>query len=224
MSRTRSRRWLGALVGGVLCVGSFALVVGWPEGRDEESATPPDERFMPAGEVCGGVLSAAAVRHLESATGADEFIALFHSGEPTDLRSLLGVLHETEEYEEQFCRIYSPTADPAMPTVQFYFKWQPAELVETPEESSFWGHPEAVVYGIGELAATLGPSGAFLAFECSVEGREGHMLSSRLHIDPHAYPDDRIGLLNAVSRTVAEGLGCAEESGLTAAAPQPLSR
>ncbi|UCM90576.1 hypothetical protein [Streptomyces marincola] len=193
-------------------------------GRDEETVTSPDEQFTHAREVCGGVLSDVAARHLEEAARSDEFLALFHPGDPNDLESLLRVLHETEKYEEQFCRIYTPASDPAIPTVNFYFGWEPAELVEPVEESSLWDNPRAVPYDVGELATTLGPSGALLVFECSVEGREVHMLSSRLHVHPEAHPDDRIGLLQAVSRTVAGGLGCVEESGLTEAAPQPLPR
>ncbi|WP_159029746.1 hypothetical protein [Streptomyces marincola] len=201
-----------------------AILVSCSVGRGEESVASPDVQFTPARELCGGVLSEAAVRHLEEAARSDEFHALFQPGDPNDLESLLRVLHETEEYEEQFCRIYTPASDPAIPTVQFYFAWEPAELVEPPEESSLWDNPQAIHYDIGVLALTLGPSGAFLVFECSVEGREGHVLSSRLHVHPDAHPDDRIGLLNAVSRTVAGGLGCVEESGLTEAAPQPLPR
>ncbi|UCM90578.1 hypothetical protein [Streptomyces marincola] len=201
-----------------------ASLVSCSLGGGEESAPSPEERFISAEEVCGGVLSATAVQHLERASRATEFSTSFLPGDPTDLESLLGVLRETQEYEEQFCRIRNPASGDGMPAVQFYFRWAGTEPEERPEDSRFWEDPEAVVYDIGELAVTLGPSGAFLVFKCSVEGREGHMLSSRLHVHPEAHPDDRIGLLNAVARTVAEGLGCVEESGLTEAVPQPLPR
>ncbi|WP_159029747.1 hypothetical protein [Streptomyces marincola] len=192
--------------------------------EDGESEASPDEQFMSAEEVCGGVLSPTAVRYLETATGGTEFYTSFLPGEPTDLESLLSILRETQEYEEQFCRIRTPESNPAMPAVQFYFRWEPAELVDGTENSTFREDPEAALYPLGVEAVALREGGAWLVFDCPLEGREGHLLSSRLHVYPGAEPNDRIGLLNALSRTVAEGFGCLEESELPEDAPPPLSR
>ncbi|UCM90379.1 hypothetical protein [Streptomyces marincola] len=50
-------------------------------------------------------------------------------------------------------------------------------------------------------------------------------MSARLigHMEAHAGTDSTITILNSVSRAVADGLGCLEESGLVEGRPERLT-
>ncbi|UCM90579.1 hypothetical protein [Streptomyces marincola] len=153
-----------------------------------------------------------------------EFFTTQAPGYVNELPSLLEAIRNLDGYEEGFCRIHAASVDLGVPNLRFYFRWEPSGLVVAEDDSELRDDPANVFYERGEKALTLGENDAFLYFSCDVAGREGHLLTARLHMKPGAEPDDRMALLNSLSRSVAEGLGCLEESGLTDADPREMER
>ncbi|UCM90577.1 hypothetical protein [Streptomyces marincola] len=180
------------------------------------------EVYVAAGEVCGGALS-GATEELISITRSEDFEHLLLAGEPSDVPALVDALQVTDSRELGFCRLLTPASQPHR-FLEFFFGWVERQSVDS-NDSALRDDPVNLFYDTGEEAVTLG-RGAAIYFPCSVEGRAEESVSVRLGvgIQDAGEPDDRITLLNSLARSVAERLGCLEESALTDGVPQRLER
>ncbi|MFH8883869.1 hypothetical protein [Streptomyces californicus] len=89
------------------------------------------------------------------------------------------------------------------------------------------------LYPLGEFASVNSKPGstyATLYFACPTQGPDGkssHVMASLFvptdQARPGSTPDDRMAILNDVSRALAKELGCADEAALPARVPTPTN-
>lgn len=180
---------------------------------DEQDPRGESDTGMPAGAVCDGTLSGDAAQALEDISGQASFGEPVGSP-PVDLATYLDVLRNSQTRAE-FCRIHTP-ADHEVPYATVDFSWREVDPSEDPYESG------DVVYETAAYAyATDGY--AALGFRCDgVNSDPGKLLNGRLFVrrDSGAVQDQSMEIINAISRSVARGLECLDQSGLVDGAPE----
>ncbi|MGW1281574.1 hypothetical protein ACWD4V_32075 [Streptomyces tsukubensis] len=173
-----------------------------------------------AAEVCAGTLDAAAQAALKGATQLDRFEEV-----PRDkftLEALPQALHKDIE-QRVVCRVY--TSDDADDIPLFTIDFEPR--TSYPQGNPEGKDGERTVYPIGKYAAVNGDKSAQIFFPCPTTGERGRTafvrssLSTPRPLAGESTADERMTVLNSVSRKVAERLGCAA-SGLPQQVPTAL--
>ncbi|MEV0888039.1 hypothetical protein ACIOHB_34435 [Streptomyces microflavus] len=209
----------------VLC-GSLMLLAS-SACTDEESGKA---ETLSASQVCDSTLSprsAKAIERLAAAEGFTELTGTNARGDSNKFSLELAAkrLHGGVK-ERNICNIYKADSDSGIPLLRIEF--EPNKNHPDPEEEARRGERSRLIFPLGSYAEVNGGSGANLYFACSTDGPDGtspyiraRMYSSPGQLAPASPPDDRMTILNDVSRAMAEQLGCADEAALPAQVPEP---
>jgi hypothetical protein len=206
------------LVGAAACSGDDAPEMSpSPSPTASTSVTP-----VTAMEVCDGVLPEDAARDLERLSGETAFISNGERllpgdpvGEPEVRLSAFVDEFSPEDFDVDFCEIHSGSSPPAEIT-HFGFSWQDFGEPSQSETTD----PSAIRYRAGQ-GASLADHTAAIVFSCPAPAGENYVIAATMHTPGITdYPDERMNILNAVSRAVADGLGCLEGSGLPEGRPE----
>ncbi|MGK5530286.1 hypothetical protein [Streptomyces sp. URMC 129] len=181
--------------------------------KGDTETEPSPEEGLPATEVCGGVLSGAAARDLETMMDAELFTQVDEAG--ADLQAFLETLKEPGARQERLCSI---RAEGDWDAIRIDVGWE--LTVETQNADSF------VEYAAGRQALSS-PAFSAIIFSCPAPAGEEFPASvarATMGTDGADFDTDLLmSVLNAAARAVAEGLGCLAESGLPAGAPERLA-
>ncbi|ARQ68557.1 hypothetical protein CAG99_06530 [Streptomyces marincola] len=181
----------------------------------DEQPAPSEAPLISAERVCGGTLNEPAASDLRTLTGTQRFReSTVPSATPVDLEDFLTTLRASDFGHDNFCRIYLPQEKLDFATTAFgWTEEAPADF--TPE-------PGHMLFETGASAFTDGNTTS-IYFPCRAEGASGSVISARLYDSSQGAGPLQISILNSVSRAVADGLGCLEESGLVEGRPERLT-
>ncbi|MEU8703874.1 hypothetical protein [Streptomyces sp. NPDC048565] len=213
---------LRALSGAVL-VAAGATACGEGDGNVEK----PDA--LSAFEVCDGTLGTAAAAALERLGGTDRFTELQGakaSGVPYafSLELAAKTVHDKPS-EKSDCLIYKADNESDFPLLDISFQARKSHPDLAAEDKA--SDSGEMFFPLGLFASAKGDQGTSLYFACPTEGADGRtpyveadMTSGRGQVNPDG--KGRMTILNAVSRAVAEELGCAAQAKLPAKVPDAL--
>ncbi|MFG2922518.1 hypothetical protein ACGFYA_13485 [Streptomyces sp. NPDC048305] len=207
--------------------GALLLAVGGTAcGNGGDDAGKPDA--LSASQVCDGTLDKAAATALESLGGTERFSELQGTDKSVALRpfslELAAKTLRAKPTEKNTCVIYKADgSDFPLLDISFSAWHSHPDLAQENKESD----SGELFFPVGLFAAASGDQGTSLYFKCPTEGSGGKkpyvkadMYSARGQVNPDG--KGRMTILNAVSRAVAEELGCAAQAKLPTKVPDAL--
>lgn len=188
---------------------------------------------MAASQVCDGTLTGPAATSLERIGDTDRFTELTGTndiGDPNKFSLDLAAkrLH-TELGKRSECSVYKADDDSGLYTLKIRF--EPTASRPDPEKASRkqGSADDRSVFPLGLYAYVPEEDGASLFFSCTTKGPQGStpyvmasLFVNKNQVDAGSTAKDRMVVLNAVSRAVAEELNCAAEAKLPAKVPDAL--
>ncbi|WP_328721429.1 hypothetical protein OHT52_19250 [Streptomyces sp. NBC_00247] len=194
---------------------------------DGGSANKPDVR--PASQICDGTLKRAGGAALQKLGGTDEYWESEGSAESGDPYKF-SVKETAEKLREGArgvdCRIYLGDSDSDLPLIDIGF----VAIAASPDPAKPAGSGDdldRIIYPLGSYAAVGKNEGALLYFACpsAKSQKAGGFVKAEMYLDegmadPGGTAEDRMTVLNAVARGLAEELGCAAEAKLPAEVPE----
>ncbi|MGV9316526.1 hypothetical protein ACWDR0_30715 [Streptomyces sp. NPDC003691] len=194
----------------------FALgVTGCSDGATGDG--PPG---VSAAELCDSTLDAGAQAALEKASRIDRFEEL--PGDEFTLDAMAKGLHKGVQ-QRSICSVYSTDDGDDFPLFTIDVEVRTSSPRTTPQESK-----RKLLYAIGTYAAVNGDASAQIFFPCATKGEKGSMpfvrssMSTPRPLAVESTADERMAVLNSVSRKVAERLGCGAASRLPQQVPEAL--
>ncbi|MFH9618299.1 hypothetical protein [Streptomyces pratensis] len=208
-----------------------ALVAAAVSGCSGDGGQEPEG--LATSEVCDGTLTGPAAKALERIGGTDRFEELTSTNDIGDpVKFSLGRaakrLH-TELGQRSECSLYKADDDSGYYMIKMQF--EPTASRPDPENASRKNSAkdDRSVFPLGLYAYVPEDDGASLFFSCTTKGPEGstpyvaaNMFVNRKQVDAVSTAKDRMVVLNAVSRALAEQLGCAAQAKLPAEVPDAL--
>ncbi|WP_327269394.1 hypothetical protein OG233_19845 [Streptomyces sp. NBC_01218] len=208
---------------GVLLVAGFTAC-------GEGAGGPADKPAVrPASQMCDDTLRGAGGAALRKIGGTDEYWESEGSGRNGDpyefsLRATAKRLREGIPGGD--CRIYLGDRDSDFPLIDIHFVATAVSPVPAKPAGSGDDYGR-IIYPVGSYAAVGKNEGAMLYFACPTAKfrKAGGFVKAEMYLDegmarPSSTARDRIAVLNAVSRGLAEELGCGAEAKLPAAVPE----
>ncbi|QDY79330.1 hypothetical protein [Streptomyces qinzhouensis] len=171
-------------------------------------------------KICDSTLDSAAQAALKKATRIDRFEEL--PGDEFTLDAMPQGLHHGIQ-ERTVCRVY--TTDEGDDIALFTIDFEPR--THYPRETQESSKGERILYPVGKYAAADGDSSVQIFFPCPTTGEKGRTpfvrssMSTPRPLAGESTADERMTVLNSISRRVAERLGCAAASGLPQQLPAP---
>ncbi|MFC9946141.1 hypothetical protein [Streptomyces pratensis] len=207
--------------------GALLLAAGGTAcGNDGDGVEKPD--VLSASQVCDGTLDKAAATALESLGGTQRFNEFQGTDKSVALSpfslELAAKTLRAKPTEKNTCVIYKADgSDFPLLDISFSAWHSHPDLAEENKASD----SNEMFFPVGLFASASGDQGTSLYFACPTEGPGGKkpyvkadMYSARGQVNPDG--KGRMTILNAVSRAVAEELGCAAEAKLPAEVPDAL--
>ncbi|MEV0024306.1 hypothetical protein AB0H45_19215 [Streptomyces atroolivaceus] len=208
-----------------------ALVMAAASGCSGDGAQEPEGLATSA--VCDGTLTGPAAEALERIGGTKQFTELTGTndiGDPSKFSLDLAVrrLH-TELGQRSECTLYKADNDSGIYLMKIRF--EPTAERPAPEKAAKAQNAgdDRLVFPIGLYAYTPEENGASLLFSCATKSSEENtpyvmasMFTNKNQVNPGSTAKDRMTVLNAVSRALAEKLGCAAQAQLPAEVPDAL--
>ncbi|MFE9832227.1 hypothetical protein ACFYPK_26780 [Streptomyces halstedii] len=207
-----------------LCV---VLVLGGASacGDDQGAGKRPDALSAP--QVCDGALSSAGAEALDRIGGTERFTEIQIADDPDYRWSLKQAAKDLQaDYTDVHeCLLYKASDKSGLPLVTIRFSSDSQHPDPAEDEDG-----DRLLFPVGLYAAANENFGTSLYFACPAEGPEGRtpyvkaeMYGARNQVDPASTAEDRMTVLNDVSRALAEEAGCASEANLPAKLPAPTS-
>ncbi|UCM90378.1 hypothetical protein [Streptomyces marincola] len=184
------------------------------EGDDETSTAG-----IPAAEVCDSTLTESAAGDLEGTTGATRFNEGRYTSEPrVSLATFLDAFGQRTPGHYPFCRVYVGGDD--RPLIDMSFSWRESAPPADAELDLLH-----IGFRTGHLAYAQTTGSTSIYFPCGSDSEPQKYVVARLYsgLLLSSGPPPGINILNSVSRAVADGLGCLEESGLVEGRPERLT-
>ncbi|WP_190019298.1 hypothetical protein [Streptomyces lucensis] len=207
-----------------------AFLTGACGGSPGKRASEPREAGVSAHSICDGTLDSSAVQALQRLAGTDRFDEATGTNEAGESRAFSlrnAVRHLHDEYgKRSACWVYRTGDNSGYPLMEIRF----SASQSYPSNSAKRSEGGEVSYPLG-VFAQVGRTGAELFFKCSSEASsatsyigdvkyvKGEMYSNAAGLRGDSVDEDRMVILNSVSRAVAEQAGCAPEADLPTAVP-----
>ncbi|MFJ2290968.1 hypothetical protein ACIOG7_04515 [Streptomyces sp. NPDC087894] len=204
---------------------SGALVVTVVSGCSD--AGPEQPKGLSPSQICDGALGPSGASALERISGADRFTELDGShanGDPNAFSLPLAAkrLHDDLSDRNQ-CQPYKVDSDFPVFTIDF-------EARDSHSDPAKVSTDDLSVYPLGRFAVTHQGGGATLVFSCSTQGGgeestpyvRAKLTVTRSQVAPDSTDKDQIAVLTAVSRAMADELGCAAQAKLPSKIPDAL--
>ncbi|MEU3715323.1 hypothetical protein [Streptomyces californicus] len=206
-----------AVCGMLLLTGTMTACV-----QDDDSS---QQHVLSAAQVCDDVLSPTGRKALELVSGTERFTELTRRNEAGDPErfsvALAAEKLRGKSGDRADCTVYRADDESGHPQVSIEFEpraSRPETLVDR----------EQISFDLGVHAYVNDDGGTYLYFACTTEGLQGkksYVKASMFTVQgvaPGSAPEDRMAILNDVSRALAEQLGCADEAALPARVPEPV--
>ncbi|MFJ4961453.1 hypothetical protein EES43_10190 [Streptomyces sp. ADI96-02] len=202
-----------------LC-GTLPLLVstacaGEDSGKERET--------LSASQVCDSTLTPRSAKALERLAATERFTELVGTnklGEPYtfSLKRAAKRLHN-DVAERNKCSIYKADDDSGIPLMMIDFT--PERDHPDPAEQS--GEGARLLFPMGAYADADDENGTYLNFSCPTSGPDGTSpyVAARMWSSSSSRGQDRMAVLNDVSRALAKQLGCADKAALPAQVPEP---
>ncbi|MBV7669015.1 hypothetical protein STHAL_05845 [Streptomyces halstedii] len=209
-----------------VAIGVALALCGASACSDGQGAGKRPEVFS-APQVCDGALSSAGAEALERIGGTGRFTEIRIADDPDYRWSLKQAVKDLQaDYTDVHkCLLYKASDKSGLPLVTFRFSSDSQHPDPAEDEDT-----DRLLFPIGLYAAADKNFGTSLYFACPVEGSEGRtpyvkaeMYSAKNQVDPASTAEDRMTVLNDVSRALAQEAGCASEAKLPARLPAPTS-
>uniref|UniRef100_A0AAU3GYQ6 Uncharacterized protein n=1 Tax=Streptomyces sp. NBC_01401 TaxID=2903854 RepID=A0AAU3GYQ6_9ACTN len=188
---------------------------------------------MASSQVCDGTLTGPAATSLERIGDTDRFTELTGTndiGDPNKFSlDLTAKRLHTKLGERSECSVYKAADDSGIYLLKIRF--EPTASRPDPEKASHkqGAADNRTVFPLGLYAYVPEEDGASLLFSCATKGPEGRtpyvmasLFANKHRVDAGSTAKDRMVVLNAASRAVAEELGCAAQAKLPAKVPDAL--
>ncbi|MFE7748069.1 hypothetical protein [Streptomyces sp. NPDC057428] len=212
---------MGATVRLALC---GALVVAVLTGCSTDGPEQPKE--LPASQICDGSLGPSGESALKRISGTDRFTELDGSneaGDPNAFSLPLAAQHLHDDLSDRNqCQPYK--ADNDFPVLSIDF-----EARDSHSDPTNVSADDLSIYPLGRFAVTHKGGGATLVFSCPTEGGgestpyvRARLTVTKGQVGPDSTDKDQMAVLAAVSRALAEELGCAAQAKLPAVVPDAL--
>ncbi|GAA2770333.1 hypothetical protein GCM10010521_54130 [Streptomyces rameus] len=187
---------------------------------------------MAANKVCDRAFDDASAGHaLQRLAGTERFDESTGTGEAGESRTFSArnaVKHMHDEYRKRSaCWVYRTGDDSGQPLLEIRF----SASQSYPSTSGKAAGGDKVSYSLG-LYARVGRAGADLFFRCPTKAAskdayigdtkyvKAELFSTASQLLGDSVDKDRMVILNAVSRKVAQEAGCAAEASLPARVPE----
>lgn len=203
------------------------ILLASPACTSEESVKV---ETLSASQVCDNTLTPRSAKAIERLATAERFTELTGTNTQGDANEFSLELAAKRLHGDvagrSICTIYKADDNSGIPLLRIEF--EPTPNHPDPEEEARNGKGSRLILPLGSYAEVNGDKGANLYFACSAGGSEStspyvraRMYSSPGQLAPASTPEDRMAILNDVSRALAGELGCADEAALPARVPEP---
>ncbi|MGW2642230.1 hypothetical protein [Streptomyces sp. NPDC001348] len=184
---------------------------------------------LPASQVCASTLDSSAAAALERIGGTAKFTELpgtDDSGKPNkfSLKHAASTIHEDQTLRNQ-CVVFKAGDKTGHPLISVDFSAD--NHVPSKHTSAASDESGQAFYSLGAYAKTNRSISALLYFECSTKNSQkstshirASLTSAPGQVAAKATGQDLMTVLNAVSRGMAQQLGCASEAALPSRVPE----
>lgn len=204
------------------------LVAGLTACGEGGTGSADKPAVRPASRICDGTLKGAGGTALRKIGGTDEYWESEGSdenGDPYKFSVKATAKKLREGTRGGGCRIYLGDRDSDFPLIDIGFVAS-AVSPDPAQPAGSGDDPDKIIYPLGSYAAVGKDEGALLYFTCpSAKSRKaGGFVKAEMYLaegmaDPTGTAEDRMAVLNAVARGLAEELGCATEADLPTTVP-----
>ncbi|MFD9240188.1 hypothetical protein ACFWB3_33555 [[Kitasatospora] papulosa] len=191
-------------------------------------AEPEHPKGLSPSQICDGALGPVGAPALERISGTDRFTELEGSngnGDPNAFSLPLAAkrLHDDLSDRNQ-CQLYKVDSDFPVLTIDF-------EAREGHSDPTKVSTDDLSVYPLGRFAVTHRGGGATLVYSCPTKGDgeestpyiRARLTVTKGQVEPDSTDKDQMAVLTAVSRAMAEELGCATQAKLPSEVPDALT-